>query len=100
MSAAKGVAPELLAAAGASASIELETRRFICGRASGRFGSLSAQDPEREPEIGDVAACLSKMGATVEGIGTSVLRIQGRDDPKRAVFFNTITRRWRERLAG
>ncbi|CUU41194.1 UDP-N-acetylglucosamine 1-carboxyvinyltransferase [Blastochloris viridis] len=31
----------------------------------------------REPEIGDVAACLIKMGARIEGIGTSTLTIRG-----------------------
>ncbi len=42
-------------------------------------GETVIENAAREPEIGDVAACLTKMGATVEGIGTSVLRIQGRD---------------------
>jgi UDP-N-acetylglucosamine 1-carboxyvinyltransferase len=42
-------------------------------------GETVIENAAREPEIGDVATCLSKMGATVEGIGTSVLRIQGRD---------------------
>jgi len=30
-----------------------------------------------EPEIGDLADCLNKMGAKVSGIGTSTLRIEG-----------------------
>jgi UDP-N-acetylglucosamine 1-carboxyvinyltransferase len=42
-------------------------------------GETVIENAAREPEIGDVAACLTKMGATVEGIGTSVLRVQGRD---------------------
>lgn len=42
-------------------------------------GETVIENAAREPEIGDVALCLSKMGATVEGIGTSTLRIQGRD---------------------
>jgi UDP-N-acetylglucosamine 1-carboxyvinyltransferase len=42
-------------------------------------GETVIENAALEPEIGDVANCLSKMGATVEGIGTSVLRIQGRD---------------------
>jgi UDP-N-acetylglucosamine 1-carboxyvinyltransferase len=42
-------------------------------------GETVIENAALEPEIGDVASCLSKMGATVEGIGTSVLRIQGRD---------------------
>ena len=32
-----------------------------------------------EPEVGDVAECLVKMGARIEGIGTPTLRIEGRD---------------------
>jgi UDP-N-acetylglucosamine 1-carboxyvinyltransferase len=39
----------------------------------------------REPEIGDVAECLVKMGAGIEGIGTSTLRIQGRSRLEGAV---------------
>ena len=42
-------------------------------------GETVIENAAREPEIGDVASCLTKMGAKVEGIGTSVLRIQGRD---------------------
>ena len=42
-------------------------------------GETVIENAAREPEIGDVATCLSKMGAKVEGIGTSTLRIQGRD---------------------
>jgi UDP-N-acetylglucosamine 1-carboxyvinyltransferase len=48
-------------------------------------GETVIENAAREPEIGDVAACLSKMGAKVEGIGTSVLRIQGRDRLEGAV---------------
>ncbi|GBE42936.1 UDP-N-acetylglucosamine 1-carboxyvinyltransferase [bacterium BMS3Bbin10] len=39
----------------------------------------------REPEIGDVAECLVKMGAKIEGIGTSTLLIQGAGELKGAV---------------
>ena len=42
-------------------------------------GETVIENAAREPEIGDVAHCLVKMGATIEGIGTSTLRIQGRD---------------------
>ncbi|MBA2126682.1 UDP-N-acetylglucosamine 1-carboxyvinyltransferase [Hyphomicrobium methylovorum] len=42
-------------------------------------GETVIENAAREPEIGDVAMCLSKMGAKVEGIGTSTLRVQGRD---------------------
>src|SRR5690606_11268307 len=37
------------------------------------------ENAAREPEIGDVAHCLIKMGALIEGIDSSTLRIQGRD---------------------
>jgi UDP-N-acetylglucosamine 1-carboxyvinyltransferase len=42
-------------------------------------GETVLDNAAREPEIGDVAHCLIKMGALIEGIGTSTLRIQGRD---------------------
>jgi UDP-N-acetylglucosamine 1-carboxyvinyltransferase len=48
-------------------------------------GETVIENAAREPEIGDVAACLTKMGVTIEGIGTSVLRIQGRDRLEGAV---------------
>jgi UDP-N-acetylglucosamine 1-carboxyvinyltransferase len=48
-------------------------------------GETVIENAAREPEIGDVATCLSKMGAKVEGIGTSTLRIQGRDRLEGAV---------------
>ncbi|WP_414461855.1 UDP-N-acetylglucosamine 1-carboxyvinyltransferase [Hyphomicrobium sp. DY-1] len=48
-------------------------------------GETVIENAAREPEIGDVATCLTKMGAHVEGIGTSVLRIQGRDRLEGAV---------------
>jgi UDP-N-acetylglucosamine 1-carboxyvinyltransferase len=40
-------------------------------------GETVIENAAREPEIGDVAACLVKMGARIEGIGTSTLRIEG-----------------------
>ena len=43
------------------------------------------ENAAREPEIGDVAECLVKMGAKIEGIGTSTLRIQGADRLEGAV---------------
>ncbi|GAB4226421.1 MAG: UDP-N-acetylglucosamine 1-carboxyvinyltransferase [Methyloligellaceae bacterium] len=42
-------------------------------------GETVIENAAREPEIGDVAECLVKMGARIEGIGTSTLRIQGVD---------------------
>lgn len=42
-------------------------------------GETVIENAAREPEIGDVANCLNKMGARIEGIGTSTLRVQGVD---------------------
>jgi UDP-N-acetylglucosamine 1-carboxyvinyltransferase len=41
-------------------------------------GETVIENAAREPEVGDVARCLVKMGAVIEGIGTSTLRIEGR----------------------
>ncbi len=48
-------------------------------------GETVIENAAREPEIGDVAECLVKMGTKIEGIGSSVLRIQGRDRLEGAV---------------
>jgi UDP-N-acetylglucosamine 1-carboxyvinyltransferase len=48
-------------------------------------GETVIENAAREPEVGDVAQCLVKMGAYIEGIGTSTLRIQGRDRLEGAV---------------
>ena len=48
-------------------------------------GETVIENAAREPEIGDVAECLVKMGAKIEGIGTSTLRIQGADRLEGAV---------------
>lgn len=48
-------------------------------------GETIIENAAREPEIGDVAACLNKMGARIEGIGSSTLRIQGVDQLEGAV---------------
>jgi UDP-N-acetylglucosamine 1-carboxyvinyltransferase len=40
-------------------------------------GESVIENAAREPEVSDVAACLQKMGATIDGIGTSTLRVQG-----------------------
>ncbi|MGE3623537.1 MAG: UDP-N-acetylglucosamine 1-carboxyvinyltransferase [Bdellovibrionales bacterium] len=42
-------------------------------------GETTIVNAAREPEIGDLAQCLTAMGAEIEGIGTDKLRIQGRD---------------------
>jgi UDP-N-acetylglucosamine 1-carboxyvinyltransferase len=41
-------------------------------------GETVIENAAREPEVGDVAQCLVKMGAAIDGIGTSTLRIQGK----------------------
>lgn len=40
-------------------------------------GSTVLRNAAREPEVADLAACLSRMGAEIEGIGTDTLRIRG-----------------------
>jgi len=48
-------------------------------------GETVIENAAREPEIGDVAECLVKMGVKIEGIGTSTLHIQGADRLEGAV---------------
>ena len=48
-------------------------------------GETVVENAAREPEIGDVAECLVKMGARIEGIGTSTLMIEGVDRLEGAV---------------
>jgi UDP-N-acetylglucosamine 1-carboxyvinyltransferase len=48
-------------------------------------GETLIENAAREPEIGDVAECLTKMGARIEGVGTSKLHIQGADRLEGAV---------------
>jgi len=48
-------------------------------------GETVIENAAMEPEIGDVAACLMKMGAQVEGVGTQTLHIQGVDHLEGAV---------------
>jgi UDP-N-acetylglucosamine 1-carboxyvinyltransferase len=40
-------------------------------------GETIIENAAREPEIGDVADCLTKMGAQIDGIGTGTLCVQG-----------------------
>ena len=42
-------------------------------------GETVIENAAQEPEIGDLAHCLIKMGAEIEGIGTPTLKIQGTD---------------------
>jgi len=42
-------------------------------------GETVIENAAMEPEIGDVAACLMKMGAQIEGVGTATLHIHGVD---------------------
>jgi UDP-N-acetylglucosamine 1-carboxyvinyltransferase len=48
-------------------------------------GQTVIENAAREPEVGDVARCLVKMGARIEGIGTSTLMVEGRDRLEGAV---------------
>lgn len=48
-------------------------------------GETVIENAAREPEIGDVANCLVKMGVKIDGIGSSTLHIQGRDRLEGAV---------------
>jgi UDP-N-acetylglucosamine 1-carboxyvinyltransferase len=48
-------------------------------------GETLIENAACEPEIGDVARCLVKMGAKIEGIGTHTLEIQGVDELEGAV---------------
>jgi UDP-N-acetylglucosamine 1-carboxyvinyltransferase len=48
-------------------------------------GETVLENAAREPEVGDVAKCLIKMGVQIEGVGTSTLRIQGRSRLEGAV---------------
>ncbi len=48
-------------------------------------GETVIENAAREPEIGDVADCLNKMGARIEGIGSSTLHVQGVDRLEGAV---------------
>jgi len=40
-------------------------------------GDTVIENAAREPEVADLAACLKKMGARIQGIGTSTLQVQG-----------------------
>ncbi len=42
-------------------------------------GETIIENAAREPEVGDVAALLTKMGAKIEGAGTSTIRVTGVD---------------------
>ena len=48
-------------------------------------GETVIENAAREPEVGDVAECLVKMGAKIDGIGSSKLTIQGVDQLNGAV---------------
>ena len=43
-------------------------------------GETLIENAAREPEVVDVALCLAKMGAKIEGLGTSTLHVQGVDE--------------------
>jgi UDP-N-acetylglucosamine 1-carboxyvinyltransferase len=48
-------------------------------------GETVIENAAREPEVTDVAECLVNMGASIEGIGSSTLSIQGVDELHGAV---------------
>jgi UDP-N-acetylglucosamine 1-carboxyvinyltransferase len=48
-------------------------------------GETVLENAAREPEVADLAACLVKMGAKIEGAGTSTIHIQGADHLEGAV---------------
>jgi UDP-N-acetylglucosamine 1-carboxyvinyltransferase len=48
-------------------------------------GETLIENAAREPEIGDVAECLIKMGARIEGVGSPRLSVQGTDRLEGAV---------------
>jgi len=43
-------------------------------------GVTVIENAAREPEIADLASCLAQMGATVSGVGTSTLVVEGTDE--------------------
>ena len=45
--------------------------------ASLAYGETLIENAACEPEVADVAACLEKMGAQIEGAGTATIRVQG-----------------------
>jgi UDP-N-acetylglucosamine 1-carboxyvinyltransferase len=45
--------------------------------ASLAYGESVIENAACEPEVADVAACLQKMGAVIEGAGTGTIRVQG-----------------------
>ena len=45
--------------------------------ASLAYGESIIENAACEPEVADVAACLQKMGAEIEGAGTGTIRVQG-----------------------
>ncbi len=47
-------------------------------------GETVIENAAREPEIMDLAECLTEMGAKIEGAGTSTIRVQGVDELKPA----------------
>ena len=46
-------------------------------------GTTVIENAAREPEVVDLADCLIKMGARIDGAGTATHRRRGRDAPAR-----------------
>jgi len=53
-------------------------------------GTTVIENAAQEPEIGDVADCLNKMGARISGIGTSRLIVEGVNVVKKHVKPNPM----------
>jgi UDP-N-acetylglucosamine 1-carboxyvinyltransferase len=58
-----------------------ETALMAATRAKGETEILNAA---RDPEVGDLALCLTEMGASIEGAGTHRILVQGVDALRRA----------------
>ena len=53
-------------------------------------GETLIENAAREPEVVDVAALLTKMGASIEGAGTSTIRVQGVEKLHGAEYIETV----------
>ena len=61
-------------------------------------GETVIENAAREPEVVDLAALLIKMGANIEGAGTSTIRVRGVDEIARRAntrSFRTASKRGR-----
>src|SRR5690606_18131542 len=61
------------------AKVSVDAPHNVLMAASLARGETVIENAACEPEVADVAECLTKMGARIDGIGTPTLRIDGRD---------------------